>query len=373
MSGSKFNIQSNILMVSPEPWNGHSVSKHHYAVTLAAKGCKVYFLDPPDPLLSKVEIRETIYDNLLHVSSPIVAKGLRFYPRKLRNFIEKRWLEKLEDKIGHKFTTVWLFENSRFYDMDFAGNRLKIYHQVDLNQNFHVTEAASSSDICFCTSDFIKRDLLPYNDKVYKIHHGVFLPLETISLSDEQNKHFIHHDINVVIVGNLDISFLDIDLLLALIKEFPEISFHFVGGYSKKGKLFEACMGFDNTIWWGRVESSVIPAILSKSDVSLLVYKAENQYDKEQLASPHKVMEYLASGKVTVATYTDEYKDKRDLLEMVDDSNDYLKKFEDVVENLDFYNSKEKQQERIAFADNNSYEKQLEKIFDYLKQYNFKI
>ena len=82
-------------------------------------------------------------------------------------------------------------------------------------------------------------------------------------------------------------------------------------------------------------------------------------------------MEYLASGKVTVSTYTDEYKDKRDLLEMVDDSKEYVRKFEKVIENLDFYNSDEKQEERITFAKNNSYEKQFEKISRlYLKQYN---
>ena len=66
--------------------------------------------------------------------------------------------------------------------MKFAGDRLKIYHQVDLNQNFHVREAAHRADICFCTTDFIKRDIIPYNDKVYKIHHGVTLSNQTILL-----------------------------------------------------------------------------------------------------------------------------------------------------------------------------------------------
>ncbi|MCK5536632.1 MAG: glycosyltransferase [Bacteroidales bacterium] len=359
---------SVILLISPEPWDGHFVSKHHYAVTLADKGHKVYFLDPPDPSLVEVQIKETKHDNLWSVSAPQVAKGLRFYPKILRNFAERRWLKKLEDQIRQKFTTVWLFENSRFYDMDFAGDRLKIYHQVDLNQNFHVKEAVSSADICFCTTDFIQRDLMPFSDKVYKIHHGVTLPMKTITLSGEQSAYFKHSEVNVVSVGNLDISFLDIELLLSLIKKFPQVTFHLVGSYSKKGKLFEACVGLENIVWWGRVESNVIPAILSKCDISLLIYKAENQYDKEQLASPHKMMEYLSSGKVTVATYTDEYKDKRYLLEMVNDSKEYEADFEKVVKNLDFYNSNEKQQHRIEFAQNNSYGKQLEKIVSLLKQ-----
>ena len=104
--------------------------------------------------------------------------------------------------------------------------------------------------------------------------------------------------------------------------------------------------------------------------MNLLFYKSENQYDKEQLASPHKMMEYLASGKVTVSTYTDEYKDKRHLLEMVDNIKEYEATFEKVVENLDFYNSNEKQEERIKFAKNNSYEKQFERIRLLLNKYD---
>jgi hypothetical protein len=94
---------------------------------------------------------------------------------------------------------------------------------------------------------------------------------------------------------------------------------------------------------------------------------------KEQLANSHKIMEYLASGKVTVATYTDEYKDKRELLEMVDSSDAYLERFDEVVKHLDVYNAKEKQKMRRDFAKEHSYEKQLEKIVSYLKEYNLEL
>ena len=68
---------------------------------------------------------------------------------------------------------VWLFENSRFFDLAFAGERLKIYHQVDLNQNFNPKTAAATADICFCSSDRIKERILPFNALVHKIHHGL--------------------------------------------------------------------------------------------------------------------------------------------------------------------------------------------------------
>ena len=359
--------ESQILIISPEPWDGHFVSKHHYAVTLAAKGYRVYFLDPPDASCSGIEIKKTDYENLWSISAPMVAKGLRFYPSVIRRLVEARWLMRLEQKIGSAFSTVWLFENSRFYDMDFAGERLKIYHQVDLNQNFHVKEAASAADICFCTTDYIKRKILPFNKRVYKIHHGVTLPSQDSILNSDQKQRFESHHNNAVYVGNLDISYLDLELLGNLVDDNPEVQFHFVGKYSKEGRFYAQFAERNNVTFWGQVASQMIPAILECADVVLITYSIGDDWEKAQMASPHKVMEYLASGKVTVATYTDEYKDKRHLLEMVDDSKEYLKKFEEVVDNLNFYNSSEKQQERIDFAQEHSYEKQLEKISKYIR------
>ncbi len=368
MHGSKEENRSQILIISPEPWNGHFVSKHHYAETLAMRGQRVYFLNPPDNTLGQIEVNETKQQNLWEVSAPQVAKGLRFYPQKLRNLLERRWLEKLEAIIGQKFTTVWLFENSRFYDMGFAGSRTKIYHQVDLNQNFHVKEAASSANICFCTTDIIKKKLYFSKVRVYKIHHAVAEYSNTkMLLSIENIKKLQEHKINVMYVGNLNMAYLDVKLLSNTIEKFPYVIFHFIGACKRNEPLYESCKGYKNINWWGRVDSQMILNILSKSDVLLLAYKMEFHRDQ---ASPHKVMEYLGSGKVTVATYTDEYKDKRHLLEMVDDSKDYLETFERVISDLSFYNSAEKQKERVTFAENNTYSKQLDTIISYLDQHN---
>jgi len=357
-----------VLIISPEPWNGHFVSKHHYAITLASLGYLVYFLSPPDNAVSDITIAPTRYENLWSVRSPQVAKGLRFYPKMLRNMLERRWLERLEQKMGARFTTVWLFENSRFYDMGFAGNRLKIYHSVDLNQNFHVKEASQSADICFCTTDHILNEVVPYNNKVFKIHHGVNLLPKTVSLSDEKYKCFSSQKINATYIGNLAMQYLDVELLANMVRAFPHVQFQFVGGYDEKTPLYQSCHDAKNVTWWGKVDSELIPPILEASDVVMVCYQKRYYVDQ---SSPHKMMEYLASGKVIVATYTDEYKDKQNLLEMAYGSEAYRDVFEKVLGNLPFYNSPEKQEERIRFAKEHSYEKQLEKIIKHLKEYNF--
>jgi len=362
-----------IFIISPEPWNGHFVSKHHYALTLGSQGHEVYFLNPPNNSLSDTQIQKTEYLNVWEVSAPQVAKGLRFYPKLVRNFLERKWLEKLEKRIDKRFTTVWLFENSRFYDMDFAGERTKIYHQVDSNQNFHVKEASKSADICFCTTDYIKNDLFEFTNNVYKVHHGVTFSNYAYKLTVEEKAYFSADAVNVMYIGNLDISFFNIELFCTLVRTFPKVTFHLLGKYTPDKVLFSTCEQFKNIRWWGRVNSFKIASILALSDVQLLMYKSQNFDDTKQLASPHKLMEYFSSGKVTVATYTDEYKDKRELLEMVNDSNAFVEKFSEVVNDLDYYNSKEKQQRRIEFAKENSYEKQLKKIVTYLKEYNLKL
>ena len=366
-------LHNQILLISPESWNGHFVSKHHYAITLANRGYKVYFLNPPNNSLKRLSIEQTKYDNLWQISAPQVAKGLRFYPKVLRNYVERIWLENLEKNIGKTFTTVWLFENSRFYSMDFAGKRTKVYHQVDANQNFHMREVGISADVCFCTTDYIKNDLLHVANKVHKIHHGVTLNNDVYNLTKEQLQYFAGDTLHAVYIGNLDISYFDIEVFTILVRTFPDVTFHLVGNFSKNKTLYMTCEKYKNIKWWGRVDSHLLPTILAMSDIQLLVYKSTNNEDKKQLASPHKLMEYLASGKVTIATYTDEYKDKRDLLEMVDDSHEYLAKFTEVVNYLEVYNSTEKQKQRMDFAKEHSYEKQLDKIVSYLKQYNLEL
>jgi hypothetical protein len=73
-------------------------------------------------------------------------------------------------------------------------------------------------------------------------------------------------------------------------------------------------------------------------------------------------MEYLLSGKVIVASYTDEYKDKRNLVEMADPGEDIDPVFDRVVRSLAVYNAPLRMAERRAFAMDRSYERQLERV-----------
>ena len=360
----------NVLLISPESWDSHWVSKHHYAIEMARRGIDVYFLDPPTKalpfaaLFGEIDVEAVSGHRGIHiVRSGKALPGITRLGRWIGRFAEKRWLSRLEKKLGTKVDTIWLFENSRFYDMRFAGSRLRIYHQVDYNQSFAPAEAAQSANICYCTSDYILQDLLKNNRRSYKIHHGLARRKEGAQLTREQLQLLTEVSVNVVYVGNLtNDSDMNVPILEAIVDEYPCVCFHLIGESSPETELWKRLSGKRNVRWWGKVESELIPIILNCASVLLIIYTSDRL--REQLSSPHKMMEYLNSGKVIVATYMDEYKDKRDLLVMVDRELDFLNAFREVMENLERYNSDEGRLKRIRFALDNTYEKQLDRIID---------
>lgn len=354
---------TTFLIISPESWDAHTVSKHHYAMTLADFGYRVVFLDPPSGSSQPLTFSRPEHGrDILVVKGGPVARGLRFMPASLARRLQASWLKRLEQKIGFQIDVVWLFENSRFYDLSFAGARLKIYHQVDLNQNFYPVVAAKSADVTFCTTDIIKARLSKSGVQAHKIHHGT---VEIQSPIEPDITRFSQGKINAVYIGNLNMAYIDSHALARVAAANPDTAFHFVGNYDRSTPLFLLCDGLDNVHWWGKVSFREIPNILKQADILLVAYL--RQYHQDQ-ASPHKFMEYFLSGKVVVCSYTDEYKDKRHLVEMAASEDDIDAIFSRVAGDLSQYNSPKLAAARRAFALDHTYERQLTRILDIVRE-----
>lgn len=352
---------STILLISPEPWHGHFVSKHHYALELARRGHHVLFYGPAES--AKRAWLDSVPDTQarLHVlHAPKVATGLRFLPGPLRQYLEARWIRQLEKLTGRTIDIVWNFENSRFFDMRFAGDRLKIYHQVDLNQDFHSDMAASTSDISIAISAPIERRLEPVARNLIRITHGHAESVSGASAPQGLDQGFATHTVNAVLIGNLDIAYLDVPLLAQLVAEHRRVCFHFIGAYQAGKGLHAATGGATNVMFWGHQPFNVLPAFLNRADVLLVAYLADDHL--EQLANPHKIMEYLASGRCVLATRTLEYEDRPDLIETASDRTDYAQRFAAIVADPATWNSAERIARRKSFALQNSYPCQLDRI-----------
>lgn len=356
-------INKNILLISPGKWEGNFVSKHHYAHSLAKLGNTVYFLNPPS---ASFQVKQGDVPNLYIVDDVAHLPAIGRLPRFISSRFIKSDFRRLEHKLGCSFDIIWNFDSSRYFNLSRLPKRvLKIQHIVDLNEDFQRGLGAATSDICFGTTDFIVAEQKRYNSKAFKIHHGTqeLESEEDISLPINPSEKTM-----VGYIGNLTIRYLDWELIYKLVQQHPAVGFMFIGPLNwdaiqdkiKIKRILQAVMDCTNTYFPGAVPSTQVPALLKLFDVLLVAYKA-NDY-REQLASPHKFMEYFASGRPIVTTYTDEYKDKRDLVVMSDRNEEFPTLFSNVLSNLNTFSQPAEQQKRMHFARSNSYSMQITRI-----------
>lgn len=356
----------NILIVSPDSWGGIFVSKHHYAVELSKRGNRVFFLNPPG---NYSNICKSSYSNLSIINYKGFLKGLRFFPTFIQRQLVRNEFNKIQKISGVKLDIIWSFDNSVFYDLyALPLSLIKISHIVDSSQNFQTETAAKTADICFCNTDFLLKKLIAFNNNTFKIQHGYS---HSFSVTEENLPG--KGRLKCVYVGNLSIPYLNWQIIQEIVKENPRVDFIFVGpegtgnksrvGSSKDLKLIKE---FSNTYFAGKVLPEKIFSYLQKADVLLIAYKA-NEY-REQLANSHKLIEYLASGKVVVSSYTDEYRHKN-LLQMVEKDEELPDMFKNVIQNIQYYNSEEVAKRRIAYAQDNTYAKQVSRIEKIMEEY----
>lgn len=352
-----------ILIISPEKWGRNFVSKHHYATLLAKMGNQVFFLNPPTSEWKQTELAA----GLIVLDYKSKYRGLARMPRFFSALLTKKEFLSIEKKLNLELDVLWNFDSSRFFNLQYLPKRVfKIQHIVDLTENFNRDLGAATSDICLSTTDFIKATQQVHNPNSFKIHHGTnvkHLESEVKDLGVD-----IKESVTIGYVGNLSIKYIDWEIVFEMAQTNKDVGFVFIGPVGKSNlsntdaipPFLAQTQTLPNVYFLGSKPSTDIPGLLLNFDILLVAYKAKAY--KEQLASPHKFMEYFASGKVILSSYTDEYKDKQDLLVMLDENSDLPTKLKELKTQLSSYNSEAAQNRRKAFAAQNSYENQIKLI-----------
>lgn len=344
-----------IIIISPDSWESLPVSKHHYAIELS-KNNFVYFINPPN---NKKNSKE---QNVSVINEYNKIKGLRFFPKLIRKAFVKREVKSILNSIpASTIDIVWSFDTSRLYYLELFNAHINIAHIVDYTEHFFFKELISSADFCFATSDSIIEKILMINPNVFKINHGYFQPSVVHQIGKDQTS---KHEKTALYIGNLTIRYLDWKSIYDLAATHKRVLFVFVG--SEDGKLdpmnevfFNKTKSLDNVTFKGKLTPSEVSFELRLADFCLLAY----QFDKFpfQLQNPHKIMQYLGSGKPVFASYTHEYKDT-DLIFMYNDVETIEERFNAFLNNENNHFSEESRQKRINFALDNTYPKQIERI-----------
>lgn len=342
-----------ILLISPEPWDHLHVSKHHYAIHLAKKGYAVFFLNPP---AGREAVSETAYANLRVIDYKGFPKGLRFMPGPLRKYLTKKMFLRLQTLCNCTFAITWSFDNSVFFDFDaLPAGVIKISHIVDQNQDFQFKRAASSADICLGVIPKIVAKQKKFNDNSHLVPHAV----QTFPAKPPHVELPGKSAIKLIYTGNLLMPYLDWDLFQKIISGADNTDLVFIGTDTPDHatEFFEETRVFHLPA----VASHELPAYLQNADLLLLCYQPEYY---RQYASPHKMMEYLASGKMVLATWTEEYSGlhEKGLIRMAKNHEEYLESFKEIMQNFKYWNSPEMQHKRRAFTLENTYDKQIERI-----------
>lgn len=362
----------NILLISPEDWEHIHVSKHHYASALAERGNNVFFLGPPSGAYA---LHPSRLERLHLLSYPGFRRGLRFYPAFSRRKHTRKVIAALEATAEVKFDAIWSFDNSVFYDFDaLPESVLKISHIVDLNMDHQTARAARTADVCLCTTTLIQERLAQYNRNAYALMHGVQpwpedADANARQLSGEQK-------LKAVYVGNLAMKYLDWTSLRTAAEDHPEVDFVLYGPHADELSTAlnhthtdkAAMLKLPNCHFPGRIAPEEIPYVLAGADLLLLAYQKEHLRDQ---ANPHKVMEYLQSGKPIAANYTAEFADKN-LFAMSGEDHRWNALFSHLLLHLDKESTPEKVSARKTFASEHTYEKQVDRIASLLQKLNLR-
>jgi len=344
----------NILLISPEPWEHNFISKHHYAIHLAQNN-NVFFLNPPG---DKNSIENTTYDNLRLVNYNGFLPGLRYLPRIIRNKLIRKVFNRIEKICKHEFDVIWSFDNSVFFDFEALPDQLLcISHIVDLNQNFNTELAAKTADICIGVSMPIYERLIRFNKNTILIKHGVNLT----KVERLKAKLPGYNKIKALYIGNLDMIHIDWALLDKVVKVGQNVDFILMGSGSSFRLKHKSILNNENLYIHEPIKSEWLLSYLEITDIQLILYDEKYVLN---YASPHKMLEYFLSKKMILSTWLEEYRlqnDQKSIL-MSKTHEEFIANFKEIINNLDFWNSVDKQSERHKFALENTYEKQIERI-----------
>jgi glycosyltransferase involved in cell wall biosynthesis len=230
--------------------------------------------------------------------------------------------------------------------------------------------AAGTADIVLAVNTPIAQSLCSYSRHVFIVPHGYHSSEPGSSLQAFNQWQTIYNSkrIKAVYVGNLDSFYLDIPLFVQLLQHHTEVNFFLMGPYKNTNELFKKFEKAPNVHFIGRLPFNQIQPFLDRADLLLMLYRADEF--KDYLATSHKVLEYLASGKTIVSSFMADYVPHKELLLMAERNSEIPALFEKAINNLFIYNAEEMQQKRKAFAMNNTYAKQLDRITAYLQQMN---
>lgn len=301
----------NILILSPQPWDGLQVSKHHYARELAALGNRVWFINPPGGA-RQIAVRSSDDPAIRIVDHP--AMPLARFKFRWRGLFDRaaRGRARALVAVTGLIDLLWDFDNARqFASHRPFGARRSILHPVDRLGDGDTSHR--DADLILGIDATILADIRPAERPVHVIGHGLS-PLFARAAQDTgkpRRSPDATDPITVGFIGNLAQPAMDRPLLADMVARFGDVRFKLIGpvqGASPEIERWVADLGArPNVELAGLLTDEALIAATRDVDIWLLPY--DRTRDRNRGVNSHKLLEYCALGGEIVTSWITAHRD----------------------------------------------------------------
>lgn len=375
-----FRFENKVVyLISPQNWGVMKVSKHHYALELAERGNRVFFIEPPSLTASGVQVRASQeHPNLNIVTYKPVFRGKRFLPSFVFKLLIRAQIFLLIQKTGSKPDVVWSFSGFLFENLNWFGAEKSIFFMADLFAEKKLPGELYRADLVLGVSDTICQLLQKSNREIHFINHGLNRFFEEQAkqnlLNIQPNRLIPSGRIQVGYVGNLRMEALDRETMKDVVSQFIEIDFIFWGSYELRDANLGGTQDAATEQFISFLKKQPNVELRGPTETNRLVKEVQNMnlfwlcwrlgaMELWDGSNSHKIIEYLSTGRPIVSHNVSTY-NNTDLFYMLPgpSNENYLILLGTALNTAKKGEPLELIKSRLEFSIMNSYSKHLQKI-----------
>lgn len=340
-------VDSPVLVISNEEWEGPRYSKHRYAIALAEHR-KVFFIDPakqwrPNHFFQwKISERSApegvsvlSYQNAI----PLLGGLLGGINDRIISFRLRRFLE----RTGNRWPLFWSFDPSRLLTPGQLDAARAVYHCAD-DHTFRWQGEQALAEHCdhvFCIARDLMHRFRPLNSSVHHMPHGL-APADMMPGADGNAA---THGYGLYI-GNINDRH-DFELWDRMFSEFQDVQFVVVGPVNVTDPLGLKLINerpHANVRFLPEVPYHELLGLIAGADFGFLYLRKDHPANR---ISSQKVIQFLAQGKPFFCSWLSEYDRSGNAVYMSDDPETALALFRNYRMNGDHVGAR---QERLRLA-----------------------